>query len=243
MTFEQMWDRICAEQFVRKKENVNFTYIRDDGYSFQDSMSKWCIEEISKEDELLLQLQIGNVLDLACGNGRHIKYLMERKDVNRVVGVDVNPKIVQYNLEHGRNVICDTMSRFVTSTKEKYDAVIIMGNSLSECESLENIEQLLANIRTILNNNGIVTISYKDVFDTTEQKHLQYQAVQKSKGLYPGIVNIALAYQDEISKEKQLCYVDRKTIYDIFLSLGYIEVYEQKESSWKQMIWRWKKDD
>ena len=237
MLFEKMWELICNALIENREEKGIFTYIRDDGLETKGDMKDWNECSLTSEEIVVLSRGGGAVLDLACGFGKHLKYMKLQQNVKDVLGVEYNEKIAQYVNDCGMHVICDDMCHFMSTCNKTFDIVLIMGNSIAECGSLERVQELFDDIYRHLEMHGKVIVSYKDYQDTTSVEHKYYQENNRERGKYEGCVRIKLEYKGMYSEEKEMCYMDKKTLYHILNSCGFDIEYESKERSWHFTVW------
>lgn len=98
-----------------------------------------------------------SLLDVACGTGRHARWLAERHGFY-VDGLDLQPdfvRIAQRNLPAGRVVQAD-MTSF--DLERHYDAIICLFSAIGYVRTLENVTRTLARFRAHLADGGVVIV-------------------------------------------------------------------------------------
>ena len=163
-----MWGIICADIIESPNKDIVFNYIRDDGHITKSNMRFWFSKAVNEEEIKILNELSGKVLDLACGFGRHLNYIKHNRNVKSYLGVEISQTVVDYNLLNNIPCICSDMMSFISKTKEKYDSILIMGNSIAECGSIDTIKLLINGAIKALNDRGRLVVSYKDVSETTD---------------------------------------------------------------------------
>lgn len=111
-----------------------------------------------------------NVLDLACGTGRHsVALALEGVEV---VGIDNSEVMIRraLKLAESKNVspsfILGEMEEFETLTTGQYDLIICLGNSLALLDSLDVLERVLVSVYNSLSENGVFiaqTLNFEEI--------------------------------------------------------------------------------
>ncbi len=99
------------------------------------------------------------VLDLACGTGRHsVALALERAEVT---GIDNSEVMITRAKEHAATndvspkFILGEMTQFQSGAAEQYDLIICLGNSLALLDNLNNLEIVLSSVFNSLNDGGV----------------------------------------------------------------------------------------
>jgi len=234
--YEAMWEKICADIINSPNKDIIFNYIRDDGYKTESNMKFWFSGTVNKEERKILNMLEGKVLDLACGFGRHLRCFKDNRNVETCIGVEISQVVTDFNLLNNIPCVCSDMVSFLTETKERFDSILIMGNSIAEYGSIEAIKSAISNMVDILNDGGKLVISYKDVSEATDLIHKGYQEKNKNAGKYEGVVKIKLEYHDKISENKQLCYIKKEDWSNILKHDSMQTVYEAFFENWHYIV-------
>lgn len=111
---EEMWEKICFDSIKSLRPSIKFTYIRDDGFEVESDMTNWLSCEVSPEEKNVLNEAEGVVVDLACGFGKHLLYISSvNNKIERLIGIEISKRIVDYNQRHNLEMICGDMCVFV----------------------------------------------------------------------------------------------------------------------------------
>lgn len=111
---------------------------------------KWIVEEYktSKGNELL---------DVACGTGRHASILKESFDI---LGVDINPEMLKIACEKLPEVSFMEGDMKELNLDKKFDVIICMFSAMNYNTTLEEFNRTLGNFYTHLNQGGVLIFDY-----------------------------------------------------------------------------------
>ncbi len=101
-----------------------------------------------------------SVLDLGAGTGITLEAIRQHAQPSRTVGVDMSPKMLalleaKENLQ-GIEIVEDTIQGYVAGCQEKFDFI----SSFSVLEFLPNLPATLRDTAGLLNENGVLAITY-----------------------------------------------------------------------------------
>lgn len=100
-----------------------------------------------------------NILEIGCGPGNIIKYLLSKRPDFEIFGIDIAPNMIEFAKENNpkaRFAIMD--SREISNIKTKYDC-IICGFCLPYLSHTDS-EKLIFDANNLLNDNGLIYISF-----------------------------------------------------------------------------------
>jgi len=127
------------------------------------------------------------LLDVACGTGGHIPYLLNNF---RVSGLDLSEDMLKIARNKYPNIsfYCDNMMNFSLDTK--FDIIICLYGSIGFVKTLPNVKQTLKNFSKHLNPGGLVILtpwmtkeSFSDnIFvDTVANEHIKIARMENIK--------------------------------------------------------------
>jgi len=128
------------------------------------------------------------VLDIGCGGGL-LGFIIE-KDVEKYTGIDIQAKMIETAKQHAEET--GSKCRFIegdaaeVDLEEKYDTVVIIGNSLGHITPLK-LQKLLENIRENVEPGAKFIIDYRDLVNmlyTGEWKKDKKIQEHEEKGIY-----------------------------------------------------------
>lgn len=139
-------------------------YLKTDGDIFENDRNTR-----AEVDALISAASIGpdhRVLDLCCGQGRHVLELA-RRGYRQVTGVDLSPFLIGLARRRARGA--GVVARFVESdaresqlSGERFDCVAILGNSFGYFDRPEDDALLLRRARGFLGANGHLVLELVD---------------------------------------------------------------------------------
>jgi len=126
--------------------------------------------------KLFEQNRVKKVLDLACGTGHHSIFFA--KSGYEVTGVDKSEEMIRIARENSKDI---TGVKFLKAgflniypeLKDRFDAVICLGNSLPHLLSKNNLRKTMQNIYNLLNPEGILIIQNRN-YDKILQKKIRF---------------------------------------------------------------------
>ena len=146
-----------------------------------DLMISW-EKRLKNEAPFFLKLfeenKVKKILDLACGTGHHSIFFA--KSGYEVTGVDLSEKMLQIARQNAKGVsgvrfIKAGFLDFYPKLKDKFDAVICLGNSLPHLLSKKDLKKTLQNIFKLLNPDGILVIQNRN-YDKILKKKIRFMA-------------------------------------------------------------------
>lgn len=196
-----IWGRIYVDHW--RGESHPHVFAREDGNSnVVDTAAGYFEAPRGGADRNACEGLRGRILDLGCGVGSY-SLLLERQGAD-VVGIDSSPGAIDVCAERGcrdsRVMDFDDL-RFEAGT---FDVIICMGNTLGINQSPETLPRFLAKLRRLVNSEGRLLASVIDPLDTTDPKHLEYHARNRTEGRPPGLVRARMEYRGEVGAWWQL---------------------------------------
>ncbi|MCP8618100.1 class I SAM-dependent methyltransferase [Salirhabdus salicampi] len=126
-----------------------------------DPMNNLLLEHISRYQFAMSYLH-GRVLDLSCGSGygTHLMVKKKKREVQEVVGVDIDAEIIHYakgKYYHPKSnfLVADATSESLVNDLGTFDVIV----SFETIEHIEDEERLLNNYYELLKPNGTLIVS------------------------------------------------------------------------------------
>jgi glycine/sarcosine N-methyltransferase len=147
-------------------------------YDTMTSFEQRFIQERPFFQTLVDRFHFRSALDAGCGSGFHSLLLLQL-GVD-VLGVDVSAEMLRLADGHARerNVNLRTLQGSFENlgdlTKERFESVFVMGNSLAHLLSAATLEKALQNIATVLDPRGVLVVqvlNYERV--VAKREHIQ----------------------------------------------------------------------
>lgn len=148
----------------------NFVDKYDDLVSVENRVKR----EANFYNSIFKEYDVNTVLDCACGTGHHVIMLKQRG--YDVKGSDLSPAMIekaQANLKKNNLEVLLKVADFrelSSAFDEIFDAVICVGNSLPHLMSDKEISRTLAEIRGILNEDGILILEQRNYDKLVKEK-------------------------------------------------------------------------
>jgi glycine/sarcosine N-methyltransferase len=146
-----------------------------------DLMVSW-EKRLKNEAPFFLKLfeenKVKEILDLACGTGHHS--ISFAKSGYEVTGVDLSERMLEIARQNAEGVsgvrfVKAGFLDFYPKLKDRFDAVICLGNSLPHLLSKKDLKKTLQNIFKLLNPDGILVIQNRN-YDKILKKKIRFMA-------------------------------------------------------------------
>jgi 2-polyprenyl-3-methyl-5-hydroxy-6-metoxy-1,4-benzoquinol methylase len=106
-----------------------------------------------------LEKSNSKILEIGCGPGNIIKYLLSKRPDFNIFGIDIAPNMIELAQKNNPNASFAIMdSRNIDELKTKFDG-IICGFCLPYLSN-EDSQKLVADCSNLLNENGLIYISF-----------------------------------------------------------------------------------
>ncbi len=143
-------------------DNEKF-YLQDSrGKRSEQRLSKYFrnYKEFTKLEREIISLSRGEILDVGCGTGQYVSYLMKK---GNVLGIDISSKAIQVAKEKYklRNVKVADIFNF-KSTK-KFDTIVLLENNLGMAQTIPRTKKLLKILLNHLKTNGKILTDAHEV--------------------------------------------------------------------------------
>lgn len=187
---------------------------------------------------LLDDLGLNQVLDIACGTGFHA--VMLAKDGFEVVASDGSPNMVnkarenaaRFGLEDLDIRVANWLQLTRTFTPESFDAVICLGNALTHLHEEADQRRTLAEVYKVLRPGGAAIIdqrNYDKILDRGYSSKHQYYYLGSSvevvpEQISPQGVRFRYQYKDGQHYYLNLYPIRQQTLTELLLETGFQEV-------------------
>jgi len=93
------------------------------------------------------------LLDVACGTGKHLEYL---KDIFSCMGVDINEEMLYIAKKNARGVSFKKADMLTLNLKKKFDVIICLFSSIGYVKTYSNLKKCIQNFAYHLKKGGVV---------------------------------------------------------------------------------------
>lgn len=166
--------------------------------------------------KLFEQNKVRKILDLACGTGHHLIFFA--KSGYLVTGVDLSEKMLEIARKNAKGVsgvkfLKAGFQDVYPKLKDKFDAVICLGNSLPHLLSKKDLKKTFQNIYRLLNSGGIFILQNRN-YDKILKKKIRFMAP-----------NIAETQDGKVVFFRLLDFLKDKVIFNLV-------TFRQKQGKW-----------
>lgn len=202
-------------------ENADYVIERDDGYvdelngrEYFTGYGEWPQYELDA-----LEWVNGRVLDVGCGAGRVALWLQERG--HEVVGIDLSPLAIE--VSRARGVMdCRLMDvRDLDFPESYFDTAVMFGNNLGIAGGIKETRGMLEGLGRVINDDGIIIASTRDVLKTDNPAHLAYHEMNRNRGRPPGLVKIRVGFRGEYDDWFELLMVGEEELFEVLEPTGW----------------------
>ncbi|MEK6926903.1 MAG: class I SAM-dependent methyltransferase [Nanoarchaeota archaeon] len=143
----------------------NKFYFEDvEGNKFEHPLNKYFrkYKQLTKIERKIISLSKGRILDVGCGTGMYIPYLMNQGDV---LGMDIsnNALVVAKEKFKLTNVVLKDIFKF--KPKNKFNTIVLLENNLGMGETLSGTKKLLKKLVSILEPNGVILTNGRQAYN------------------------------------------------------------------------------
>jgi len=153
-------------------------------------------------EQTALKLCKGYVLDMGCGAGGHSLYLQNQKIKTKAI--DISNGAIETSIKRGVNNAY--VQDFWEMKNEKFDTILALMNGTGLCGKLENLENFLNHLKSLLHKNGQVLIDSSDIIYMFQD---DFGDIELPKGLnHYGEVQFEFKYKNQFSKKFDWLFLD-----------------------------------
>lgn len=153
-------------------------------------------------EQTALKLCKGSILDIGCGAGIHSLYLQNKNFETKAIDIS-------------KGAIATCILRGVKNAKvqniweikdEKFDTILALMNGTGLCGKLENLDNFLIHLKSLLNENGQILIDSSDIIYMFKDDF--GDLVLPDDKNYYGEVSYEFKYKNQFSKKFNWLFID-----------------------------------
>ena len=176
MTWLSWWNNLYEDEMILKDKK--FYDLLSPDFDLMVSWDKRLKNEAPFFQKLFEENKVRKILDLACGTGHHSTFFT--KSGYEVTGVDLSEKMLQIAKENAKGIsgVQFLKAGFLDlypKLKDRFDAVICLGNSLPHLLSKRDLKKTLQNIYNLLNPGGVFILQNRN-YDKILKKKIRFMA-------------------------------------------------------------------
>lgn len=165
-------------------------------------------DEMPKLEQKALQLTFGKTLDVGCGAGSHSLSLQNDRKLD-VTAVDISAKAIETcKLRGVKNVKVQNILNF---EGEKFDTILLLMNGTGIFGKLENCNQYLSKLKSLLNPGGQILIDSSDIIYMFDEDEDGGKWIPSSNDYYGELV-FNISYKGEKEDAFDWLYLDYNTL-------------------------------
>lgn len=219
-----IWDYYYQENSEDLQTETSISELDDlpVSYLFRD------YQEMNALEKKALDLSFGKVLDVGSGAGSHSLYLQNERKLE-VTALDISPKSIEVCKARGvKNAICEDLLQF---SEKNFDTVLLLMNGTGIFQSLEDIDQYLQKLKSLVAENGQILLDSTDILYMYDQDE-EGGVLVPATGYY-GELDYYLHYKGESELPMKWLYLDFDTLENAAIANGFkIQKIEQLEDSY-----------
>jgi SAM-dependent methyltransferase len=192
---EDLWGEICLDYW--RTGSGDYDIRRDDGHVSTRSAEGYFAEELTDDEADALSHAQGRVLDVGYGPGRHLLWLQERGF--EVTGIDISAGVVQVARGRGGKDVRLCSLFELTTLREKFDTVLLMGNNMGLAGTIKKTHALLDELRQVTGMDAVLIGSSFNPRETDDPTHLAYHRANEAAGRYCGEMRERFEYKGRVS--------------------------------------------
>ena len=215
-----MKDLFGKAMFDFQTNNSPENIITETSISEEDEMSVAYLfrsyNEMPKIEQKALQLANGKILDVGCGAGSHSLSLQNDRNLN-VTSIDISEKAIETcKLRGVKNVKVQNILDF---KDEKFDTIILLMNGTGIFGKLENCNQYLSKLKSLLNSGGQILLDSSDIIYMFDEDEDGGKWIPSNNDYYGELI-FNISYKGEKEEPFNWLYLDYNTLQNAAVANG-----------------------
>lgn len=171
--------------------------------------------EMPKLEQKALQLAFGKILDVGCGAGSHSLSLQNERNLD-VTSIDISEKASETCRLRGlKNVKTQNILDFEDN---KFDTILLLMNGTGIFGKLENCNQYLSKLKSLLNPGGQILIDSSDIIYMFDEDEDGGKWIPSNN--YYGELVFTISYKGEKEEPFDWLYLDYNTLQNAAIANG-----------------------
>ncbi|MHC0439090.1 class I SAM-dependent methyltransferase [Flavobacterium sp. 3-210] len=173
-------------------------------------------EEMPKLEQKALQLSFGRILDVGCGAGSHSLSLQNDRNLD-VTSIDISEKAIETCKLRG--IKNPKVQNILDFREEKFDTILLLMNGTGIFGKLENCNQYLSKLKSLLNPGGQILIDSSDIIYMFDEDEDGGKWIPSSNDYY-GELTFTISYKGEKEESFDWLYLDYNTLQNAAIANG-----------------------
>jgi SAM-dependent methyltransferase len=172
--------------------------------------------EMPKIEQKALQLANGKVLDVGCGAGSHSLSLQNDRNLE-VTSIDISKYAIETcRLRGVKNAKVQDILDF---EEEKFDSILLLMNGVGIFGKLENCNQYLLKLKSLLNPGGQILLDSSDIIYMFDEDEDGGKWIPSHNDYYGELI-FNISYKGEKEKPFNWLYLDYNTLQNAAIANG-----------------------
>lgn len=172
--------------------------------------------EMPKLEQKALQLALGKTLDVGCGAGSHSLSLQNDRNLE-VTSIDISEKAIETcKLRGVKNAKVQNILDF---EGEKFDTIILLMNGTGIFGKLDNCNQFLSKLKSLLNTGGQILLDSSDIIYMFDEDEDGGKWIPSNNDYYGELV-FNISYKGEKEEPFDWLYLDYNTLQNAAVANG-----------------------
>ena len=172
--------------------------------------------EMPKIEQKALQLAFGKVLDVGCGAGSHALSLQNDRNL-KVISIDISEKAIETCKLRG--VENTKVQNILDFEGEKFDTILLLMNGTGIFGKLENCNNYLSKLKSLLNPEGQILIDSSDIIYMFDEDEDGGKWIPSNNDYY-GELSFTISYKGEKEETFDWLYLDYNTLQNAAIANG-----------------------
>lgn len=172
--------------------------------------------EMPKLEQKALQLSFGRILDVGCGAGSHSLSLQNDRNLI-VTSIDISEKAIETCKLRG--IKNPKVQNILDFQEEKFDTILLLMNGTGIFGKLENCNQYLSKLKSLLNPGGQILIDSSDIIYMFDEDEDGGKWIPSSNDYY-GELTFTISYKGEKEESFDWLYLDYNTLQNAAIANG-----------------------
>ncbi|HSY62921.1 MAG TPA: class I SAM-dependent methyltransferase [Cytophaga sp.] len=176
-------------------------------------------EELPEKEVFALSKVHGRILDVGAGSGAHSLILQHAKQ--NIIALDISEKCCEaMKLQGIDRIVCSDF--FEYQDAEKFDTILLLMNGFGIAGTLEKLEKLLQQCKSLLKPGGVVIGESADILYLFEDEDGSCSIDLNSN--YYGEMTYRMSYKDEVGDWFPWLYVSADLLIDAANKIGFEQI-------------------
>ncbi len=204
----------CSSHEIVERDDGHFSINRDTPKIYFSQYADW-----SANEKKAIRFVRGRVLDVGCGAGRIMLYLIE-KGID-VMGIDISPLAIEVCRKRGlRNVKVLSITQ-VDSRLGHFDTILLFGGNFGLFANPKRARWLLRKFHHMTSEKGrIIAVSCNPYMNKSRDSR-EYRAFNRARGRRPGYLRFRIRYRKFVTPWQEWLLLSPREMHGLLVNCGW----------------------